>query len=392
MKIAIVTTNFPRWAGDFRVPFIIDAAKAIQKQGHILRIITVHHPGAAKYEVIDGLEVFRMQYLPENYEVLQKDAAGIPAAWGKNLWNKLSMIPFFLSLCVGTAKYAKGFDIIHANWSLSGLAAYFTHLFHKCPYIVTIHGSDIFKTLNQKFLRIPVKISLQNAEFIIAVSKALSSTAMKLGIPGNKFQIIPTGLNVQKFPVASTQQRTNSLLFVGSLIERKGVIYLLEAMIFVKEKYPEYKLLIVGEGVLRNQLETYVYEHNLEDHVFFLGTKSQQEVSRLMRKAKLFILPSIEEGQGAVLVEAMSSGTPCIGSNVGGIPDVISEDVGMLFEPGNSKELFKAISCMLDSEDFWNQASKCARIRAEEVYNWDLLASKITVLYKKVLDITQKRK
>lgn len=78
--------------------------------------------------------------------------------------------------------------------------------------------------------------------------------------------------------------------------------------------------------------------------MFFLGVQSQQNVSQLMRQSRLFVLPSIEEGQGVVLVEAMASGTPCVGSRVGGIPDVITPEVGKLVEPRNIKSLAEAIN------------------------------------------------
>ena len=81
MKILIATTNFPRWQGDFRVPFIYEAAKAIQAKGHQVRVVTMHNPGSQEHELMEGLEVFRVRYLPENKEKLQQDAAGIPAAW-----------------------------------------------------------------------------------------------------------------------------------------------------------------------------------------------------------------------------------------------------------------------------------------------------------------------
>lgn len=385
MKVAIVTTNFPRWEGDFRVPFIIDAAKAIQAKGHTVRIITPHHPGAAEHEVIEGLEIFRAQYLPEKYEVLQKDAAGIPSAWKKSFWHKLALIPFFWRLCTATAKHARGFDIIHANWSLAGLAAYLTRPFHHCPYVVTIHGSDIFKTVTNPILKRPVKMALNHAGFIIAVSEALVEGAQSIQIPKEKIGVIPTGLDLRKFPMAGAEPREKILLYVGSLIERKGVIYLLKAMQQVKAHYPDYQLQIVGEGDQRESLEAYTRQHNLEDRVTFLGTQSQAHVAELMQRAKLFILPSTEEGQGAVLVEAMASGTPCIGSDAGGIPTVITPEVGRVFESANSDALFLAIADMLENKEFWQSASKRARKRAETHYSWDLLAEKIISIYNNVL-------
>jgi glycosyltransferase involved in cell wall biosynthesis len=346
-----------------------------------VRIITLHQPGSAEHEVIDGLEIFRMRYLPEKYEVLQADAAGIPSAWEKGFTYKLALLPFFGALCLGAAKYAKGHDIIHANWALAGLAAYLTRPLHHCPYVVTIHGSDIFKTAGNLLLRLPVRIALNNAGHIIAVSKALAHASQGIGIPSDRIRVIPTGIDIRKFPYAGPENREKLLLYVGSLIERKGVIHLLKAMQKVKIKWPDYKLLIVGEGVLREVLETYVRENGLQGHVSFLGPQSQSEVAGLMRRSKLFILPSTEEGQGAVLVEAMASGTPCIGSNVGGIPDVITTDTGRLFSPTDSEAIFTAIGLFLNDNGLWQRTSSNARDRAINNYSWNILVKIILNIY-----------
>jgi len=385
MKIAIVTTNFPRWEGDFRVPFIIDVARAIQAKGHTIRIITPHHPGAAKHEVIEGMEIFRAQYLPEKAEVLQKDSAGLPAAWQRGFAYKLAMIPYVAALTGAVARYAKGCDIIHANFSLAGFASAITRPFHHLPYVVTIHGSDIFKTVNKPLLRIPVKTALEHAGFIIAVSHALAEGAESVGISPDKVQVIPTGIDISKFPVGAPEGRKDTLIFVGSLIERKSVITLLQAMEKIRDRFPHVRLQIVGEGDLRQPLEDYTDQHNLRDCVRFLGTQSQAEVARLMREARIFILPSTEEGQGAVLVEAMASGTPCIGSRAGGIPTVITPETGLIFEPGNSDQLAQSITTLLENDTFWQSAALHGRERAEAYYDWNVLAESIIAIYNKVL-------
>jgi len=385
MKIAIVTTNFPRWHGDFRVPFIYEAARAIKAKGHFVRIITMHQPGAEEHEFMDGIEVFRSRYLPERYEILQKDAAGIPSAWEKGFKGKLFMLPYFWHFWLAVAKYAKGFDIIHANFSLSGLAALLSKRIHKAPYIITVQGSDVFKTINKPVINIFIGKALINAEKVIALSGSLADTTKQFGVSDQKIVVIPNGINISKFPLGSYDKRENQLLFVGSLIERKGVKFLLEAMKQIHQRFPDYKLIVVGEGDQKTSLIDYVKRHGLANCVQFLGTQSQSRVGELMRQSKLLILPSIEEGQGVVLVEALASGTPCIGSNVGGIPDVISSDVGYLFEPGNSNQLAKGILHFIKDQDLWMETSKNARIKAQENYDWNKLTDRITKIYKTII-------
>jgi glycosyltransferase involved in cell wall biosynthesis len=385
MKILILTTNFPRWKGDFRVPFIFEAARAMHAKGHTVRVITMHNPGAANHEILDGLEVFRARYLPEKLETLQQDAAGIPAAWERGIQEKISMLPYFWHFCLEVAKHSKGFDIIHANWSLSGLAAYITRRIHKTPYIVTVQGSDVFKTVDKLVIKSVIGKALKNAAFVIALSNSLAEVTRKFGVPENQIVVIPNGIDINKFPMGNYELREKRLLFVGSLIERKGVRQLLEAMVRLNTRFPEYTLSIIGEGDQKELLEEFVRKQDLSTCVHFLGTQSQSQVGDLMRKSKLLILPSIEEGQGVVLVEALASGTPCIGSNVGGIPDVIKEDVGRLFKPGDINGLVDAISHFLSNEEIWKKASEAARKRALENYDWDALVNGIITLYKKAM-------
>jgi len=384
MKIAIVTTNFPRWKGDFRVPFIYEAARAIHEKGHTVRVITMHQPDAAEHEIMDGIEIVRAKYLPEKHEILQKDAAGIPAAWERGFKGKLFMMPYFWHFVLAVAKNARGFDIIHANFSLSGLAALLSTNSHKAPYVVTVQGSDVFKTINKPVIKFFIGKGLKKASKIIALSNSLAKTTKKFGVSENKIVVIPNGIDISKFPVGSYEKREKQFLFVGSLIERKGVKFLLEAMINVNQTFPEYKLLIVGEGDQKQSLTEYVNNHELSNCVQFLGTQSQSQVGKLMRKSKLLILPSVEEGQGVVLVEALASGTPCIGSKVGGIPDVISPDVGYLFEPGNSNQLANGMLHFIKNEDIWVEASENARIKAEEQFDWKNLTDRIIEIYKAI--------
>jgi len=381
VKIVILTTNFPRWKGDFRVPFIYEAARAIHAKGHTVRIITMHNPGAAEMETMDGMEVFRIRYLPEKFENLQQDAAGIPAAWERSWLNRLALLPYFFMFCWATAKYARGFDMIHANWSLSGLAALMTRFFHKAPYVVTVQGSDVFKTINKPIIKPFIKWSLKKASRIIALSNSLKSAVQEFGIPAEHVVVIPNGIDISQFPMGSLEARQAQILYVGSLIERKGVNYLLQAMLDLKHDFPQIKLLLVGEGDQKQYLEEFVRQNQLAECVQFLGAQSQAAVGEIMRSSKLLILPSIEEGQGVVLVEALASGTPCIGSNVGGIPDVITADVGCLFEAANVDGLKKCIKHLLEDEKTWRDTSQAARYRAEQYYDWNSLVNGIIKQY-----------
>ncbi len=390
LKVCIASTNFPRWKGDFRVPFIYEAARGINKIVDQVTILTMHTPGASKHERFEDIDIFRAQYLPERYELLQKDASGIPEAWRRSFLLKLATIPYLVSFVNLISRHTRTADIIHCNWSLSGLAAFLSKWKHKKPYVITVQGSDIFKTIHIPIVRGMVRLALKNASHIIALSEDLKSATKKFGIPDEKITVIPNGVNISQFPMGADEYREAQIIFVGSLIERKGVNFLIEAMSIINKTYPEVKLLLVGEGKNREEYERRVSKLDLGNSITFLGTQSQKRVSELMRQSRLFVLPSIEEGQGVVLVEALASGTPCVGSRVGGIPDVISADVGALVEAGDVNALASAILQYLKDDHLWSQTSKNARIRAENMYNWDELAKRIVRIYTQVLDKEQK--
>jgi len=105
-----------------------------------------------------------------------------------------------------------------------------------------------------------------------------------------------------------------------------------------------------------------------------------------MRRARLFVLPSIEEGLGVVILEALASGTPCVGSHVGGIPDAISPDVGMLVPPADEYALSQAIIRLLADEEAWRTMSRHARARALEHYAWAHSAKRLTEIYQEILN------
>jgi glycosyltransferase involved in cell wall biosynthesis len=230
-----------------------------------------------------------------------------------------------------------------------------------------------------------VGLALRKAGKVIALSRALKTAAMKFGIQDEHVVVIPNGVNISQFPYASADEKKLQVLFVGSLIERKGPATLLQAMRLVHQALPEARLVMVGEGDERARLEQTIAANEMVDYVRLAGTQTQSAVAELMRESRLFVLPSIEEGQGVVLMEALASGTPCVGTRVGGIPDVVTEDVGRLVEPGDAPALAEAIRAYLTDMDLWQKASTAGRQRVLEHYDWNHLADEISAVYAEVL-------
>jgi len=385
VKICIVTTAFPRWAGDFRAIFVYEAAQALKRQGCQVRVIAMHNPGAKKREEMNGVEVIRLPYAPRRWEVLQKDSAGIPAAWKQNPAARLLMLPFMAVHTWAVAKYAADCDIIHANWTLSAASAWASQWVHRRPFVVTVQGSDIFQAPKIPLVRQATRLALQRAGRVMALSRSLADATAALGIPGKKISVVPNGVNLANFPHQPGAPRESIILYAGTLIPRKAPDLLIRAMPEILARLPDYRLVLVGEGEMRPALESLAAELNLGEKVMFVGTQTQQQVGEWMRKSGVFVLPSYEEGQGVVLVEALASGTPCVGTTAGGIPDVVTEDVGAVVPPGDVSALAQAIIQTLVDPVRWETLCRQARQRAETVYDWDQIAQGLISIYKEVI-------
>jgi glycosyltransferase involved in cell wall biosynthesis len=385
LKVLIVTTAFPRWEGDSRAPFILEAARAIRKFITSVSVIAMHSPGSKQHETFNGIEINRPKYFFEKWEILQKESGGIPIMWKKFPFSRILIFPLLFTQMIATIIYSKQFDIIHANWTLAGLSVWLGKILHNKPFLVTVQGSDIYQATRIPFVRFTTKAMLKKADQVVALSRSLADEIISLGIPSNKISIVPNGVDIRRFS-PSMELRKPVILFVGSLIERKGVRYLIEAMPNILQRFPEYKLIIIGEGPDYDKLNHLCQELDINKNIKFEGQKPQKEISQWMRRAKVFVLPSTEEGLGVVLLEAIASGTPCVGTRIGGIQDVISPEVGILVPPKDPFSIEKAIISIIEDKILWENMSLKARERAENIYNWDKIGSQLILLYETIIN------
>lgn len=386
MRICFVTTNFPRYKGDSEGTFVFEATKAIVAQGNQIRVIAQHWPGYPTYERMDNVEVIRLRYWwPEQKEVLRQPGGGLPIVWKKSWLARLQMLPFLVVHTLSVMWYARGYDIIHAQWTLSAGVAWVSKIVHHCPIVVTVHGSDVFQVTRNVIGAFITRKVLMGCNAIIAVSSALKDEVKKLGVNWKIIEVIPDGIDTEKFTVSSCN-REPVLLYVGSLIKRKGVNYLIDALSQLVEKNPSYKLVIIGDGSERTALERQVTQLKLEKWVQFTGSLPQEEVRNWMQIAKIFVLPSVEEGLGVVLLESLACGTPIVASNVGGIPDVVVSEVGILVPVADPVFLAEALDKMINDEHLWLEMSANARRRAEEKYDWSKIARQLIISYERILN------
>jgi glycosyltransferase involved in cell wall biosynthesis len=149
--------------------------------------------------------------------------------------------------------------------------------------------------------------------------------------------------------------------------------------------FPDYRLVVVGDGPQASFLRALADQLRLGDRVTFVGFQPQEAIRSWMQRARLLVLPSLEEGMGVVLVEALACGTPIVASHVDGIRDVITPGVGVLVAPASSAALFAGMREILGDPVRWTAMSQSARARAVTHYGWDEIAGRFVDLYRSVI-------
>src|SRR3989338_591661 len=395
-NILILTNTFPRWKNDATPPFIYQLEKRLAHKFNII-ILVPHYFGSKKYEIIDGMEVFRFTYFwPKRLQKLCYDG-GILSNLRKHK-TLIIQIPFlFLAQFFSIRKIIrrKKINFIHAHWLIpQGLVAAIISLLYRVPYIITIHGGEVF-ALKSNFINIFLKIALRHGSICTANSEATKKEVISktnLFIP---VEIIPMGIDTNLFTYKCRNGEHNLrkryevegplLLFIGRLIKEKGLCYLINSMTDIVNNFPSTKLLIIGEGGLKNDMINLTDRLNLLNNIFFLGGIANDKLPEFYGAADIFIGPSLSEGEGITFIEAKICGCPVIGSRVGGIKETITHmETGLLVEPSNSDQIARAVIDLLENNKLRKKLSVNGRRKAIEKFSWDNISNRFQSLYLKM--------
>ncbi len=276
-------------------------------------------------------------------------------------------------------------DIIHAHICMAGVPAVILGKIYRIPVIFTEHWSGfLLKTLTL-FDRIRVRFAMNRADAILPVSDSLRKQIEDYGVK-NRFWVVPNVVDTKVYyPLLNREKKgneTKSILTVALLTPVKGVTYLLKALNHVKGARKDFILDIIGEGPSREECEKLSAELGLNDIVRFHGIKPKEEVAKFMRDCDFFVLPSLVETFGVVLIEALASGKPVVTTNIGGPGEIINEEVGRLVPPKDEKALAEAIDYMLDhSRDYFPEhIAQYARGR----FGYEAVGKMMDGIYRKV--------
>lgn len=281
------------------------------------------------------------------------------------------------------------FDLIHAHFTYpSGCIGIGLKEKYGKPLLITVH-EDYSTLVNMR-----AKTDSRAGLFLNALSHADGLIRInRKDVPvlkeyNKSVYFIPNGFDDRKFRAYSKEESRRKLnlpldrkilLNIGSLFEQKGHKYLIDALKQIIGKRGDFLCIIIGVGDERDRLTEQINKSGLSEHVLMVGGKPHSEIPLWMNACDIFVLPSISEGNPTVMFEAIGCGKPFIGTAVGGVPEVITDEkVGLLVEPKNPRLLAEALSKALDKN--WDTEYI---MKYSDNYTWSNIAEELVEVYRK---------
>lgn len=391
MRILHVITAFPRSPEDVIVPWLVELLERLRAAGHEVEVFTSSYGGMPD-QLVGGIPVHRFRYFPRPWERLTHDEAA-PDRMQQSLLYRAMAVAFVLAGMAAIWRLCRRerYDIIHVHWpfplALFGWAA---QRARPARLVTTFYGVELrwVKTA-MPFFRGFLRWAARRSDAVVAISSYTATELRELvAIP---IEVIPytTALpDPESEPTG--RDGTGPVLFVGRLVERKGVAQAIEAIAKLGPNRP--RLEIVGEGPERPALALLAERLGVADRVVFRGRISAPELQASYARAAVCVLPSVQdargdtEGLGVVLLEAMNHGTPVVASRIGGIPDIVEDGVsGLLVPPADADALAAAIRRVLADPALARRLGEGGRRRLHEQFSWRAIVQRWLDLYASVV-------
>jgi glycosyltransferase involved in cell wall biosynthesis len=332
MRVAVLTTSYPRYPGDAAGRFVADAVEHVRARGVDVDVV--------------GPEQFRGYGLTFGHGVLGN--------LRRRPWLGL-FVPALLADFVRAARRVEA-DLLHAHWLPAGWVAARTGR----PYVVQVWGTDV--ELARRVPRLAGRI-LRDARLVIAASNALADGARALGAA--RVEVIPSGVDLPR--EVGAEAMPPEVLFAGRLSPEKGVLELVEAARGLN-------LVVAGDGPLRSRVPQ------------ARGFVAHAALQRLYGRAAVVVCPSRREGFGVACLEAMAHGRPVVATGVGGLRDlVVDGETGLVVPPRDPAALRGALERLLADPPLRRSLGAAGRRRAQERFSWDVVTDATLAAYRMAL-------
>lgn len=364
MRIMYLTESMG-WSGGAQQVLLM--AGALHRRGH--RLVVACQPGSEILSRAEaaGLSVERVR-IRQDYDV--------PAAWN----------------VAGLLK-SRRVELLHAHHPTAHAIGLMAAAWTRLP-VFAVTRRVIFPLKRNLFSRL--KYLSRRVDGYVAVAEAVRSELRKGGVADSRIEVIPS---VMEVPNASAEEgaalRRELGLAEGPLIttvanyaDFKGQDYLVRAAASVCRRFPRCQFLLAGRNT--EQLQPLVAQLGLARSVHLAGFRA--DVPRILAATDLFVLPSLQEAAGTALREAMAAGVPCIGTSVGGIPEVLKDgETGLLAPPADADALAAAIIRLLEQPELAQSLADRGKAFASERFSLEPAAARMEAFYRRLLDGTSQK-
>jgi glycosyltransferase involved in cell wall biosynthesis len=323
-------------------------------------------PQALAHETMDGVRVVRT-WFPERRS---------PAGWAA---HTAASVPTYLPL-------ARRADLLHAQTFASAPPAMLAKRLYGKPLVLTLHTSHFLRLAQKRAWQPVLRRIIRSADWLLAASEEIRDVALGLA-PHERAEALTNGVDTELFrPVPPTMPPTPGVLRLivpRRLFQKNGVEHFIRALPHLSERLAV-EALVVGEGPLRGALEALAAELGVGHMIRFLGARPNTEMPGLLASADVAVIPSLMEATSVAALEAMSCERPVAASDVGGLPEIVDEEVGTLFRPADPADLAARVANLLERPDL-KDAGRRARERV--VARWSLarLAQRHLEIYETLL-------
>jgi len=297
----------------------------------------------------------------------------------------LTSLPFLFFKSFSLIKKEK-IGLLHCQGFLGSFVGYLLSKFCHIPYITTVQRQE-----NRKWHWFKIK-AYKNAKFCIAASWFIKKEYFeKIGV--KNIEVIPNGIDLKRFENLNRQENRSKLglnsesviMTVGRLEKVKGINYLIKAMTMGELPKINCRLLIIGEGSERKNLESLVEKLELKDRVKFLGQISNEKIPEHLAAADCFVFPSLSEGFGIAVLEARAAGLPIVATTRGGVVDIVQGGVhGLTINPENPQSISDCIFRIFSEEGLAQELAQKARADLEK-YDWQNITNRVYGIYQQII-------
>lgn len=340
--------------------------RALVERGHQVDAVTSRsRSGLEPHEVVDGIRVWRTWMPARN-----------TAGWAA---HAVCSLPRFTAL-------AESADVLHAQDIAAVLPCLVAQRVRNAPVVATYHTSHFLMRAESPFWRPVFRTFLRGADHNLAASREIADVARAVA-PGVPIEAVTNGVDTTFFrrvppTLAATEGRAR-IVAPRRLFEKNGIEHLIRAVPLVLEE-EEVEVVLIGDGPEREKLERLAAELGVTDRVFFLGSRAHAEMPGLLSSADLAVFPSLMEATSVAALEAMACEVPVAASCVGGLPEIVDDAVGALFEPASPASLARTVVGLLQGGGL-RDLGRTARRRVVDRWSNDRLAQRHVEVYEEVV-------